>query len=178
MTAAAESEPRRSRPWLDATLGFVVGALVLGLIAAAVWGGLAAYNLVQERNQETLATSRLCGFGATFTPEAAVDPNHIARRLPGMHVFNHVYKIDLSAKTRASRRQRQTSQLTDQDLVDLNELPRLQELDLEDRPITDAALVHLRGLASLRWLNLRGTRLTPRGVSDLQNALPLCQIHY
>jgi len=179
MNAAAESEPYLPVPlWLRASVGLVV---VVPLILGGIWGGFAAVETVRQANRETDAVARICDVGGTFTMESAVNPASIVHRVPefmGRQWLNRVYKIDLSADALDSFPYRKTVQLTDQGLVHVTALTRLQELDLEDRPITDAALVHIRSLDSLRSLNLRGTKVTPKAVKHLQGALPLCEISY
>lgn len=179
MNAAAESEPGQPVSlWLRVSIGLVAAVpVILAVILAGNWGVDAA----RQVNRETDAVARICDLGGTFTMESAANPASIVHRVPefmGRDLFNHVYKIDLSADAQDSFPHRKTGQLTDQGLVHVTALTRLQELDLEDRSITDAALVYLRSLHSLRSLNLRGTKVTPQAMKDLQGALPQCEISY
>ncbi len=66
--------------------------------------------------------------------------------------------------------------ITDSGLAHLKDFPKLEYLFLNGTAITDAGLEHLKGLAQLGYLNLRGTKATKSGVSELQKALPNCDI--
>jgi hypothetical protein len=57
-------------------------------------------------------------------------------------------------------------------------LPDLVEVNLYGTKITDEGLKYLSELTSLQVLQLRGTRVTERGVQNLQKQLPYCQISY
>ncbi len=61
-------------------------------------------------------------------------------------------------------------------LADLKGLTRLKHLELCGATITDAGLQHLRALTKLEWLDVRDTKVTDVAVSDLQRALPNCEI--
>jgi hypothetical protein len=60
----------------------------------------------------------------------------------------------------------------DADLALLEPLPELRRLNLSGAPITDAGLIHLKRLKNLVIIDLTNTKVTPKGVSDLQRALP------
>lgn len=65
------------------------------------------------------------------------------------------------------------SAITDAGLVHLKQLPKLRALGLVDlKGITDKGLVHVKGMKNLETLNLVGTKVTDKGVADLQKALP------
>lgn len=66
--------------------------------------------------------------------------------------------------------------LGDDALRHIDELDRLQKLDLSGSQITDGGLQHLSDLDGLRELTLRGTRVTDAGVKSLQKALPKCTV--
>ncbi len=66
--------------------------------------------------------------------------------------------------------------ITDEGLVHLRALPRLQTLNLGGTKVTDAGLEYLKGLGSLETLNIRNTQVTDEGVKMLQEALPNCKI--
>ncbi|MEN6495572.1 MAG: hypothetical protein ABFD16_14930 [Thermoguttaceae bacterium] len=60
----------------------------------------------------------------------------------------------------------------DADLATLPGLDRLLSLDLSNAPITDQGLVYIKPLTRLEMLNLNGTHVTAAGVRDLMQALP------
>jgi hypothetical protein len=68
------------------------------------------------------------------------------------------------------------TKITDDDLLHLEHLTRVQWLSLEGTPITDAGLKHLTSLTRLEWLGLKRTQVTDAGVKKLQQALPNCKI--
>ena len=59
------------------------------------------------------------------------------------------------------------TELTDNEMHYLGNLPTLQELNLSDNPITDAGLASLAGLSQLKYLDLRNTRITGAGLKSL-----------
>lgn len=66
--------------------------------------------------------------------------------------------------------------LSDAGFEHLANLKNLKSLLLFLTPITDAGLKHLHGLKKLELLDLRDTKVTPAGISALQQALPKCEI--
>lgn len=68
--------------------------------------------------------------------------------------------------------------ITDELLVHLRSLPRLEVLILEDcDQITDAGLRHLTGLRQLRELRLSRTQITDEGLDSLSNMCHLKSLH-
>jgi Ran GTPase-activating protein (RanGAP) involved in mRNA processing and transport len=53
---------------------------------------------------------------------------------------------------------------------------RIHYLDLSGTGITNAGLEYLTGLRELQVIDLAATKVTDRGVSTLQQALPNCEI--
>ena len=68
------------------------------------------------------------------------------------------------------------SQLTDEGLSNVEGLNGLHHLHLDNTHITDNGLKYLEGLTSLNTLLLAKTQTTDAGVSELQKALPNCEI--
>ena len=66
----------------------------------------------------------------------------------------------------------------DVEAICLHQLASLRFLQLTDTEVTDAALEHLERLTNLNHLDLTNTRVTPEGVTELQKALPECEIVY
>jgi formylglycine-generating enzyme required for sulfatase activity len=66
--------------------------------------------------------------------------------------------------------------LSDDDLVILEELPLLNALYLDGNPVSDAALAHVKALPKLTFLHLQRTGVTETGIQDLHESLPKCQI--
>ena len=70
------------------------------------------------------------------------------------------------------------TQITDDGLAHLKRLTKLRGLFLNDTNISDAGLIHLENLRSLRSLSLEDTKVTFEGVKKLQKALRDCDISY
>jgi hypothetical protein len=68
--------------------------------------------------------------------------------------------------------------ITDQGLVHIKALTRLQTLKLDHANVTDIGLEHLWGLTNLRSLTLTDTDVTDGGVEKLRRALPKCRIEH
>ena len=68
------------------------------------------------------------------------------------------------------------TEITDAELVYLQQFPALEWLCLEDTEITDEGLSHLASLVQLRQLEIRNTRVTEAGIRSLRRVLPNCEI--
>jgi hypothetical protein len=66
--------------------------------------------------------------------------------------------------------------MTDAGLAHLEGLKNLLELNLKATHVTDAGLKYFKGLTNLRTLYLEGTKVTDKGVNQLQKALPEVEI--
>ena len=58
------------------------------------------------------------------------------------------------------------------ELLALSGLTAIEHLDLSDTAVDDSHLDTLQKLTTLKTLDLRGTRVTPAGVAELQQHLP------
>ena len=68
------------------------------------------------------------------------------------------------------------TQISDESLKSIAQLPELQHLDLANTAITDEGLAHLEGLSQLQSLDVTSTEVTAEGIAALQHALPDCSI--
>lgn len=69
------------------------------------------------------------------------------------------------------------TQVTDTGLAKLRALPRLKHLKLGNTAITDQGLANLRPIKSLTSVNIHNCKgVTAKGIADLRNALPDCQV--
>ena len=68
--------------------------------------------------------------------------------------------------------------VTDEGLVHLKGLTKLETLGLGRTQVTDAGLVHLKGMTNLKRLYLHYTQVTAAGVAELKKALPKCLIGF
>jgi hypothetical protein len=69
------------------------------------------------------------------------------------------------------------SRLLDRHLALVGQLERIRFLHLCNTKVTDIGLQHLKGMQGLQYLNLQlCPGITAAGVSELQIALPNCQI--
>lgn len=62
--------------------------------------------------------------------------------------------------------------LTDDSLLTISKLPKLQYLTAQDTNFTDTGLKHLHGMPFLSNVSVLGSKHTSRGLRDLRNALP------
>jgi internalin A len=69
------------------------------------------------------------------------------------------------------------TQVTDAGLVRLKGLARIiHSLDLSGTQVTNAGLGHLKDLVYLKEVSLIETKVTDKGIADLQKALPRARI--
>ena len=68
------------------------------------------------------------------------------------------------------------TKITDEALVQLQAMQKLQRLWLDNTSVTDAAIGHLVKRRSLVEQHIRGTKITQDGIEQLQRSLPRCQI--
>ena len=72
----------------------------------------------------------------------------------------------------------QQTQVTDAGLEQLRSLTALEHINLSATQATDTGLDHLRGLKALKELYIGGSKVTEAGVARLRQALPNCEIHH
>ena len=70
------------------------------------------------------------------------------------------------------------SQITDDGLAVLQNMPCLEFLDVSHVGISDKGLEYIKGLASLRELYITHTKVTSTGIEALKKALPKLVIHF
>lgn len=71
-----------------------------------------------------------------------------------------------------------SSELSGDALIAISNLQNLRELFLQKTPISDADIENLARLKKLAHLDLRQSKVTAKGVAQLQKALPNCKIDY
>ncbi len=71
---------------------------------------------------------------------------------------------------------RSSTEVTDAGLQQLDSLEALRELVLQETVVTEAGLMKLAPLSGLRTLYLSKSKVTARGITELQKALPTCNI--
>ena len=70
------------------------------------------------------------------------------------------------------------SEICDDDLELLENLPALTDLCLIHTHVTDRGVPHLKRLKSVKRLCVSGTRITPTGIAELRRALPHCVVEH
>ncbi|HUV67315.1 MAG TPA: Ig-like domain-containing protein [Sedimentisphaerales bacterium] len=68
------------------------------------------------------------------------------------------------------------NQISDIGVISLRDLTKLRYLNLTDTQVTDSVFEYLKPLTNLRTLRLRGTRVTEKGVQDMKQRLPDCNV--
>ena len=70
------------------------------------------------------------------------------------------------------------NEITDDGLIHLKGLTKLERLGIQKSAVTDRGLKHLEGLKSLKNLWISGTQVTRAGVRELRTALPDLKFDY
>jgi hypothetical protein len=68
------------------------------------------------------------------------------------------------------------TQVSDNGLRQLMDMPKLDNVDLTNTSITDAGLEFLSKIKTLEYLHVEGTRVTANGISQVRSALPNCEV--
>jgi predicted negative regulator of RcsB-dependent stress response len=177
--------PRRR--WYQFSLKTLLVVMVLLCLGP---GGYVAYeqNKVRREKEAVEAIEKLGGvvsYGRSASARSAM-----LQQVLGDDTIGTVESVDFW----------NPSQVTDDDVAHLAQLPRLKHLNLTDTQVTDAGLkhlaglkdlsgltldntqvtdaglVHLAGLKGLRHLNVYRTLVTDAGALELQESLPNCRI--
>ena len=147
---------------------FSIRSLLLLTVVVAIPCSWLAKEREQARKQQAAveAIKKLAGevnydyeFDASWSPINGAQPPGPTwlRRLLGDDFFANVVEVMLMERA-----------VTDADLEQLEELTRLQALDLGETKVTDAGLEHLKGLCQLRVLGLEHTEVTDAGLEHLK----------
>ncbi len=123
-----------------------VGTVLLGLMLTC---GVLGFNRLAQPSKEAVTQSVNGQTVGTLTGATATDAAAYLRANPGLTVVQMANRTDLSDDT----------------LKLLTDLPELRELDLNDTPITDAGLATLATLPKLESLRIARTRVTADGVT-------------
>lgn len=133
--------------------------------------------LYQSAETERRALNALSRRGGTFTYQSArmaslgrIPFSEVATRL-----YNPVTEVDLSTSS-WPRAKSVYALVTDDDLVDLAPLTKLQRLSLRGMPITDEGIKHLQRFRQLKYLDLREAKVTQAAAAALQRELPGCHL--
>lgn len=68
------------------------------------------------------------------------------------------------------------TQITEDGLLHLLDLPHLDNVDLARTAIGDAGLRILSRIKTLKYIHVEGTSVTAKGVAALQESLPECEV--
>ena len=174
--------PRRRRRILVSLKLFVVFLAIL--VVADVIGHVLHYQRQQAIIREVL------GAGGNLTSIDNIAPWWLRKWLGPLDsaVFNEVRGITLYntraddanlARLSATGGLAQmtwicldNTDVTDEGILLLSGMDRLDVLKICGTKVTDAGLGRLKGLTSLRMLDLRNSEVTDAGVAELQQALP------
>ncbi len=155
------SQPKQ-RPWLQFRLRTL-------LVLVAIVSVYLAYEAYQDRQQREVVSS-LLGAGGTvrydyekadatipnvFDPQAEPWGPEWLKEL-GTENFQDVIMVNLRDKP-----------ITDDDLVQLKKLPKLENLDLSNTQVTSRGMAHIAKLKNLKYLSLWNTRVDDEGLQYL-----------
>ena len=142
------------RPWVQFSLGtmfIVVTALCLVLVMVADRA---------HRQRDAIAAIEALGGNELFDLETYERRTTrfpgVLRQLLGPEYTDRVQSITLSG-----------TQVSDDSLTLLHDLPHLKSLSLRRTCVTDAGLAHIKGLSGLEHLLLDETQVTDAGLADL-----------
>jgi hypothetical protein len=157
--------PKRNRRWFQ----FSLRSLMIVVAVVAVPCAWLGHKIEQKRRQrDAIEAIRRIGGRVEFGYQLDSNGAQLAgdrqppgalwlRKLLGDDFFADVKSVDLSG-----------TEVRDDDLQDLDELPDLEFLELNGTRITDAGLVHVDGLRRLRMLGLTSSAISDGGLSHLR----------
>ncbi|MBI3468975.1 MAG: hypothetical protein HY000_38725 [Planctomycetes bacterium] len=164
----------RRRHWFQ----FSLRTLLIVMLVIGVSLGL----LVNRARRQREATSAILKAGGSvlydyqkiadaskpngFNPKAAPPGPDWLRNLVGAESFQEVVNVSLRDQP-----------ITDEDLEELEKLPKLEGLDLTNTQVTSAGLVHLAGLTTLRSLGLWNTQVDDAGLQHIAHLHRLWQLN-
>jgi hypothetical protein len=117
---------------------------------------------IQNQRKQKAAVKEIVKAGGSVS--VGYQPTWLGKLLRDESLADVVY-LDLTGRS-----------ITEDMLVQLEELKQLETLALANSNIGDAGLMHLQGLKQLQFLTLGGTQVTDQGVKQLQQALPSCKM--
>lgn len=157
-----DEKPNSQRRWFR----FSLRTLLLVVTVACVGFGWMGHKLRQaERQREAVAAIRELGAWVhydsdVYPPDHKRRPSWLRQSI-GEDVFANVVDV-------------RWERASDDALVHLAALPKLEHLNLAGSEITDNGLTHLRPLKHLRSLDLASTKVTDTGLMHLR---PLEHLH-
>jgi hypothetical protein len=159
------------------TLLFVIGGVAVLLGCASI---IVRWHIAQER--EHYGRRAIGTFGGTFSTQSAVNFRETGSppSWASTTFFNYAAEVDLSVDSWPAAQARESGKtlpsIADDDLQLLTNFVHLRSLDLHGRDVGDEGMKHLKRLRHLRNLNIADTQVSDTAVSELQSALPECQI--
>jgi hypothetical protein len=165
LTPANPEPPKRKRRWFQ----FGLRTLLIVVTVVAVPSAWLGHKIEQKRRQrDAIEDIRRIGGRVEFGYQLDFDGVPLAndrqppgalwlRKLLGDDFFADAKSVDLSG-----------TEVRDDDLQDLDELPDLEFLGLNGTRITDGGLVHVGELRRLRMLGLTSSAISDAGLSHLR----------
>lgn len=148
---------------------FSLRALLIAVTALAVWLGLEVNRVRRQREavEAIIAAGGKVHYdyemapGRSNTPDAEPAAPRWLRKLIGEDFFRDVVDVDLNR-----------TQINDEWLIRLNDLPKIERLNLAYTSVSDSGFERLTGLRNLRSAIPDETRCTDRSLAHLAAASP------
>ena len=175
-----EPKPKRRRRWYQ----FSLRTLMLFMVVCAVGSAWVGSKLEATRREQAVV-AKLESVGGWVEYHDIDGPSWVTKHF---HRVRAVYLnetrvltgdiLHLDQMDDSDLRALDWLKVTDDTLVPLKDLMRLEYLGLSGSQITDVGLEYLNEMTSLAMLWLENTQVTDEGVEKLQQALPDCDIRH
>lgn len=179
-------EAQSNRRWLQFSLRSLILFTLIGGVASGRLGRMIEEKYDKDRaiEEQRKAWDESHTIAAAINQQLGVSAMACSQLKPPDYVYVTVHAPSTTDETlkRLSETPRIGSlhvyggSVTDSGVRHLAKLTGLQYLSLRAKNVTDAALPRLAGMSKLRRLDLKSANVTDAGVSELQKALPNCEI--
>lgn len=151
---------------------FSIRSLLVLTVAVAIPFSWLTVEMKRAREYE-VAAQELCNHDGVFvlvdylpsSPYIAPPEPIWLRKLLGDDFFSRTHSLCVATDATDARLEDMVTRLT-----------LVTDLRLTNKHVTDKGIEHLKGLSQLQVLSLDNTQVTDKGVSELQQALPKCEI--
>jgi hypothetical protein len=178
--------PKRQTRWLQFSLRSLILVNLIGGVLSGRLGRLIEEKYDKERaiEEQQKAWDESHAIAAAISRQLGVQAMACTQLQPPDYVYVEIHAgsandetlKQLSTMPRIGSLNVYGGQFTDAGVRHLTKLMGLQYLRLRAKNVTDAGSPYLAQMLKLRRLDLRTTSVTDAGVSEIQRALPNCEI--